>query len=96
VAAFASLDLVRDAGVEYEIRTTVHPLLASVDSLERLAVELAARGVERWVLQAFRATGCANVELVASAPHAAAIDPALAARLSRHVPGIEIRGAAVG
>lgn len=94
VAAFASLDLVRDAGVEYEVRTTVHPSLASADSLERLAVELAARGVERWVLQPFRATGCANAELVAAAPRGTALDPALVARLSRHVPAIEVRGAA--
>ena len=91
VPAFASLDLVRDAGVEHEIRTTVHPLLSSSDALERLAVELAARGVERWVLQPFRATGCANAELVAAAPRTAALDAALVARLSRYVPAIEVR-----
>ena len=91
VAAFVSLDLVRDAGVKYEVRTTVHPLLTPPATLERLAAELAARGVERWVLQPFRATGCTNAELVASAPHGAAIDPTLVGRLSRHVPSIDVR-----
>jgi pyruvate formate lyase activating enzyme len=90
-AAFASLDLVRAAGVAFEVRTTVHPSLTPPPALERLAQELAAHGVERWVLQAFRPTGCADTSLVAAAPNGAALDDALVARLSRHVPAIDVR-----
>ena len=87
-SAFASLDLLRNAGIAYEVRTTVHPLLTPPDAMERLARELAARGVRRWVLQAFRAIGCANEALVAAAPKGATLDRALLMRLfaarSRH------------
>jgi pyruvate formate lyase activating enzyme len=92
VAALACLGLVRNAGVAYEIRTTVHPVLTPPAAMERLARELAARGVERWILQAFRATGCANEAAVAAAPNGALPDRALVARLSEHVPVIEVRG----
>ncbi len=91
VRALASLDLVRNADIAYEVRTTVHPLLTPPDAMERLARELAARGVERWILQAFRATGCASNALVAAAPKGSMLDPALLARLSRHVPAIDVR-----
>ena len=73
------------------MRTTVHPALTSADALERLARELAERGVARWVLQPFRATGCANEALVAAAPRGAIVEPALVARLSAHVPVIDVR-----
>ena len=92
LTALTSLDLVRDAGAAYEVRTTVHPALTPPATLERLAQELAARSVERWVLQLFRATGCANEAVVASAPGGASLDRALLARLSEHVPVIEVRG----
>jgi len=91
-AAFASLDLVRNAGVAHEVRTTIHPEVTSPDVLEQLARDLAARGVIRWVLQPFRPTGCANPALVAAAPAGANLDDALLARLSAHVPIIEVRG----
>ena len=91
LAALASLDLVRDAGVAYEVRTTVHPGLTPPDAMERLARELGARGIERWILQAFRPTGCANEAIVAAAPEGATIDRALLARLSAHVPVIDLR-----
>ena len=74
VAALASLDLVLASGVAHEVRTTVHPALTPPAALERLARELAERGVTRWVLQPFRATGCANEALVSCAPHGATID----------------------
>jgi pyruvate formate lyase activating enzyme len=92
VAALASLDLVLGAGVAHEVRTTVHPLLTPPDTLLRLARELAGRGVARWVLQPFRATGCANDALVAASPRGAMVEPALVATLSAHVPSIEVRG----
>ena len=89
--ALASLDLVRSAGVAYEVRTTVHPDLTPPAALERLARELAARGIERWILQPFRATGCVNEALVAAAPNGAMPERALLMRLSDCVPVIEVR-----
>jgi pyruvate formate lyase activating enzyme len=90
-AALASLDLVRGSGAAYEVRTTVHPTLTPPGAMERLARELAARSVERWILQAFRATGCANESIAAAAQGGATPDRALLARLSEHVPVVEVR-----
>jgi pyruvate formate lyase activating enzyme len=92
INALASLDLVRGAGCAYEIRTTVHPEITPADALLRLARELAARHVERWVLQQFRATGCVNEAVTAAAPPGTTLDRALLAQLSLHVPVIEVRG----
>ena len=91
--AFASLDLVRSAGVAITrcARPSI-PTSTPPAALERLARELAARGIERWVLQPFRATGCANEALVAAAPNGAMPDRALLMRLSDYVPVIEVRG----
>jgi len=91
-SALASLDLVRGAGAAYEVRTTVHLALTTDDALERLARALAERGVIRWILQPFRPTGCANERLVASAPTGTTLPADLLARLSAHVPIIEVRG----
>jgi pyruvate formate lyase activating enzyme len=91
IAALASLDHVLASGMVYELRTTVHPALTPPVALERLARELAARGVARWVLQPFRATGCANEALVSGAPRGVTLDPALLALLRAHVPAIEVR-----
>lgn len=88
----ASLDLVRRDGVAFEVRTTVHPGLLPPAALETLACELAARGIVRWILQPFRATGCTDDALAATAPRDGGLDAALLARLARHVPGIEVRG----
>ena len=89
--AFASLDLVRQSGIAFEVRTTVHPGLTPPAALERLARELAAHGIERWTLQAFRPTGCASEALVAAAPSGAMPERALLGRLSERVPVIEVR-----
>jgi pyruvate formate lyase activating enzyme len=91
-APLASLDLVRRHGVPFEVRTTVHPGLLPPATLESLAQELAARGVIRWILQPFRPTGCTNDAVVAGAPRGVDLDAGLLARLSRHVPIIEVRG----
>jgi pyruvate formate lyase activating enzyme len=90
VAAWASLDRVLGADVRYEVRTTVHPTLTPPAVLESLARELAGRGIGRWVLQPFRATGCANPEIVAAA-QGTALDDRLLARLTRHVADIVVR-----
>ncbi len=91
LAALSSLDRVREARVDCEVRTTVHPALTPSAALLRLARELATRGVKRWVLQMFRATGCANEELIASGSTGATLGPALLAQLSEQVPAIEVR-----
>jgi len=52
-----------DSGVDYEIRTTVHPHLCSAEQVSLLAQELAGLGVRRYVLQEFRAQGCADSAL---------------------------------
>ena len=92
IPAFASLDLLLRSAVALEVRTTVHPALTPPEGLARLAGELAARGVARWVLQPFRTTGCADAELVAAAPLGAAIAPGLLAQLRALVPGTVVRG----
>jgi pyruvate formate lyase activating enzyme len=50
----ASLQAVLASGVDYEVRTTVHPALLPAAALETLAAELLALGVRRYVLQACR------------------------------------------
>ena len=90
-AAFASLDLMLRTGVALEVRTTVHPALTPPAMLVTLARELAHAGVARWVLQAFRSTGCANDALLAAAPRGARIDDDTVAMLKVHVPQIEVR-----
>ena len=62
--ALSSLEHVLASGVDHEIRTTVHPaLLADADVVD-LAQDLLARGVKRYVIQAFRSQGCADAALV--------------------------------
>jgi pyruvate formate lyase activating enzyme len=56
--ALGSLNLVLRSGVEHEIRTTVHPALLDDEAVHALADDLAERGVEYYVIQAFRSQGC--------------------------------------
>ncbi len=58
-----SLEQVLASGVAHEIRTTVHPALLADAEVVGLAHDLAARGVRRYVIQAFRSQGCRNDEL---------------------------------
>ncbi len=67
-AARESLLAVVASGVAYEVRTTVHPALLDEGALTRMADELAALGVHEWVLQPFRAAGCADEGLLATGP----------------------------
>jgi pyruvate formate lyase activating enzyme len=90
-AAFASLDLALKSGVALDVRTTVHPALTPPETLLTLARELEALGVRRWVLQAFRPTGCASDALVAGAPRGAHVGEDLVAALKAHVPDIVVR-----
>lgn len=63
----ASMDALLASGVDYECRTTVHPAQLPPAQLMRLAESLATAGVRRYVLQEFRATGCADDALLAQA-----------------------------
>lgn len=65
--ARASLDAVLASGVAHEIRTTVHPALLPAADVAALSHDLAARGVARHVIQAFRSQGCVDAALVQSA-----------------------------
>lgn len=63
----ASVAAIVASGVDYECRTTVHPRLLQPAVLLELAQTLAAMGVEHYVLQEFRATGCDSATLRAGA-----------------------------
>jgi pyruvate formate lyase activating enzyme len=65
--ALESLELLLASGVPNEIRTTVHPLLHTAESLRELAETLAGLGVRNYVLQQFRPQGCAEETLRARA-----------------------------
>lgn len=62
-----SVEAILASGVDYECRTTVHPAQLPPPMLLKLATTLADMGVENYVLQEFRATGCDNEDLVAAA-----------------------------
>lgn len=55
--ALESLRAIVDSGVPFEVRTTVHGDLLSADDLTELAESLLDLGVERWILQPWRAQG---------------------------------------
>ena len=57
------LDAILASGVAYECRTTTHPDLLPDEQLLALAATLAANGVDNYVLQQFRAEGCADAAL---------------------------------
>ena len=61
--AFAGLQKILASGVAHEIRTTVHPALLSDADVEEMAHDLAARGVQHSVIQAFRSQGCGDETL---------------------------------
>lgn len=55
--ARASLNLLIDSGVPFEVRTTIHPDLLDADALYLMAEQLSVMGVSRWVMQRFRTQG---------------------------------------
>jgi pyruvate formate lyase activating enzyme len=77
--AWASLDLLRESGIPFELRTTWHPALLPEDELLELAGEIAAAGTPLWALQAFQPEGCADASLATAGR--ARVDEALVARL---------------
>ena len=62
-----SLEHVLKSGVEYEIRTTVHPELLSDSAVLGMGRDLAERGVRNYAIQAFRSQGCGDEHLCRSA-----------------------------
>lgn len=66
--ALASTMLLLGSGVDHEFRTTVHPHQCDSPGLERLAKDLGELGVRNYVLQEFRADGCADSALVKNLP----------------------------
>jgi pyruvate formate lyase activating enzyme len=57
-AARKSLALVAASGVQFEVRTTVHPALLSANDLSTLADELVDSGVRHYAVQGYRPQGC--------------------------------------
>lgn len=79
--ALASARAVIASGIEHEFRTTVHPDQLSPGALTRLAQDLSALGAKRYVLQEFRAQGCADERLVAR-PSQSFLDHAFCANMT--------------
>jgi pyruvate formate lyase activating enzyme len=65
-AARRSAELLLASGVDYELRTTLHPDLLSEADIEHLALMLAQMGARNYALQVFRPTGCADAPLNAA------------------------------
>ena len=63
----ASLNLILKAGIPYQLRTTVHPLLHTAKDLEDLHAQLQQLGTDPSVIQQFRIQGCEDAELIATA-----------------------------
>ena len=59
--ALESLRSVVRSGIGFEVRTTVHPDLLDADALLRMADELVAEGVTRWIIQPYRPDGARDV-----------------------------------
>jgi len=64
--ALNSLTAVLAGGVNYECRTTLHPVLLPEIEILNLARELMQRDVKNYVLQIFRALGCNDPRLNAA------------------------------
>ena len=64
--ARACAQAIIDSGIDYECRTTVHSALLPPAALLELANTLADMGVANYVLQEFRAQGCADMDLTAN------------------------------
>jgi pyruvate formate lyase activating enzyme len=88
--AFQSLRALIASGVDYEVRTTVHPDLLGEEELLRLAEELRECGVRTWVLQRFRAEGTRENRLLPCP--SAEISPSFATRLAEGFSAFSIRG----
>ncbi|MGV7207206.1 anaerobic ribonucleoside-triphosphate reductase activating protein [Oxalobacteraceae bacterium A2-2] len=89
-AARSSLRALLASSVAYECRTTVHPALLPPAVLLELAYELRSMGVRNYVLQEFRAIGCRDKALSASAM-AGYPGAGLAAQIAPHFERFHMR-----
>jgi pyruvate formate lyase activating enzyme len=65
--AFESLRLLLASGVDYEIRTTIHPALLDSEAIALLKEEISKLGVTNHKIQNFRPTGCISAHLLDTA-----------------------------
>lgn len=86
-----SLQQVICSGVDYEVRTTVHPQLFDRERLWQLACRLAQLGVRSYALQAFRTEGCVNEQYLHTAD-TPPVDADLLARIGALFPQFAARG----
>ncbi|MBI1889454.1 MAG: anaerobic ribonucleoside-triphosphate reductase activating protein [Burkholderiales bacterium] len=64
--AQASIDAMLESGIDYEVRTTIHPTLLDEEEIVELASTLASMGVNNYALQLFRTQGCTDDKLKAA------------------------------
>lgn len=57
------LKLLQNSQINYECRTTIHPLLHSPEQIFEAALQLKQYGVQEFALQVFRRDGCQNTML---------------------------------
>ena len=91
-AARISVRMLVASGIAHEFRTTVHPRQHSPEQLERVAGELAAAGARRYVVQEFRALGCADDALRTDVPPSFLTD-AYCARMATKFESFTVRRA---
>lgn len=90
--AQACMEAIIASGVAHECRTTLHPALLGEEEVEALAETLAAAGVRNYVLQAFRAQGCADQSLAVSGG-AFPVGPEALARIAARFETFTVRTA---
>ena len=90
--ALESARLLLASGIAHEFRTTVHPLYHTAEGLLQLAESLRHLGVRNYVLQEFRAQGCAN-PLLNTYPATELLDPALCVRIGAMFETFSVRRA---
>ena len=78
----------RDRGLPFECRTTAHPTLLDDAALLALADELAAAGVEQWVLQIARSQGVTGALCAIGADYPS---PDTLQRLRQRLPAMTVR-----
>jgi pyruvate formate lyase activating enzyme len=76
-ASAESLRLLLASGVNYELRTTVHPNLLTPDDLADIALSLESRGATSTNIQPFRPEGCPDSLLAANVLPGSATAPAI-------------------
>ncbi|MEJ6007204.1 anaerobic ribonucleoside-triphosphate reductase activating protein [Paucibacter sp. AS339] len=87
-AVRASLTLLSGAGIAFECRSTVHPLLHDDTALQAMATQLQRAGIPHWALQIARPEGCARPLPPVADNYPAA---ALLAELKKALPGLALR-----